>query len=186
MSTPLVIFIALAGAAVGAGGVALAWRRRSGLATPSCERILLPFTGPGVPRRVLDAALRLAHAEHATLMPAYLARVPRRLPLDAPLPRQSSIAMPMLEAIEQAATREHVPVDARVARGRTFRHALESLLEEEPVDRVIVPATEDPQAGLSGDDLVWLLQRAPAEVLILRPGPDEGERVSASSVDGHF
>jgi len=26
-----------------------------------------------------------------------------------------------------------------------------------------------PQHGLSGDDLIWLLDRAPAEVLILRP-----------------
>ena len=187
MSTTLVILIALAGAAAGAAGGALAWRRRSGLATPPCERILLPFTGHGVPRRVLDAALRLANAEHATLMPAYLARVPRRLPLDAPLPRQSGIAMPVLEAIEQAATREEVPVDSRVARGRTFRHALESLLEREPVDRVIVPASDDPNAGLSGDDLVWLLERAPAEVLILRPRPqDDAERLSAGSVEGHF
>ena len=62
-----------------------------------------------------------------------------------------------------------VPVDARVARGRTYRHALERLLEEEPVDRVIVSATGNPRDGLTGDDLVWLLERAPAEVLILRP-----------------
>ncbi|HEY3186982.1 MAG TPA: hypothetical protein VGJ70_05885, partial [Solirubrobacteraceae bacterium] len=123
---------------------------------------------------------------HATLMPAYLARVPRHMDLNAPLPRQSGIAMPVLEAIEQAATREDVKVDARVARGRTFRHALETLLEQEPVDRVLVPATGDPNAGLSGDDLVWLLERAPAEVLILRPRPQEAERVSARSVEGHF
>ena len=186
MSTASVIIVAIV---AGGGGVALgalAWRRRGGITTPSCERILLPFTGPGVSRRVLDAALRLATAEHATLMPAYLARVPRHLPLDAPLPRQSGIAMPVLEAIEQAATREDVPVDARVARGRTFRHALEGLLAEEHVERVLVPATEDPHVGLSGDDLVWLLERAPAEVLILRPRPQENGRVSAASVDGHF
>ena len=186
MSTAFVVIVAVAAAGVGAALGGVVWRRRSGLTTPSCERILLPFTGPGVSRRVLDAALRLAAAEHATLMPAYLARVPRHLPLDAPLPRQSDIAMPVLEAIEQAATREDVPVDARVARGRTFRHALEGLLDEEQVDRVLVPASGDPHAGLSGDDLVWLLERAPAEVLILRPRPQENGRVSAATVDGHF
>ena len=186
MSTAAVAIVAVVAAGAGIALGALVWRRRSGLSTPPCERILLPFTGPGVSRRVIDAALRLAAAEHATLMPAYLARVPRHLPLDAPLPRQSGIAMPVLEAIEQAALREEVPVDARVGRGRTFRHALESLLEEEDVDRVLVPASNDPHAGLSGDDLVWLIERAPAEVLILRPRPQEAERLSARSVEGHF
>lgn len=28
-------------------------------------------------------------------------------------------------------------------------------------------------SGFSGDDLVWLLEKAPAEVLILRPGPQD-------------
>ena len=35
------------------------------------------------------------------------------------------------------------------------------------------------QAGFSGDDLVWLLEKAPAEVLILRPGPEDRRVVSA-------
>jgi hypothetical protein len=170
VSTWLAVALACAAATTGLGaGAALRRPHPAGLGTAPCQRILLPFTGPGIPRRVLDAALRLAIAEHATLMPAYLARVPRQLPLDARLPRQSGLAMPLLEAIDQAATREGVPVDARVARGRTFRHALENLLAEETVDRVVVPASADPHSGLSGSDLVWLLERAPAEVLILRP-----------------
>ena len=50
--------------------------------------------------------------------------------------------MPMLEAIEQRAAAQGVAVDARIERGRSYRHALERLLErEEPVDRVVVPAT---------------------------------------------
>ena len=31
--------------------------------------------------------------------------------------------------------------------------------------------------GLSGEDLVWLLQKAPAEVLILRPAPGDERRL---------
>ena len=86
--------------------------------------------------------------------------------------------MPMLEAIEQRATAQGVPVDARIERGRSYRHALERLLEREPFDRVVVPATATGSAGLSGDDLVWLLEKAPAEVLILRPGPEDERRVT--------
>jgi hypothetical protein len=163
----LVICAVIAGTA---GGILIARRRRRAPAGAGrVHRILLPFTGGAISRRALDAALRLARAEDATLMPAFLATVPRHLPLDAAIPLQCELGMPLLEAIEQAAARADVPVDARVARGRTYRHALERLLDEEPVDRVIVSATGNPRDGLTDDDLVWLLQRAPAEVLILRP-----------------
>jgi nucleotide-binding universal stress UspA family protein len=171
MIGPLDIVLVLCAVVAGvAGGVLIARRRRRApRGAGPVHRILLPFTGSVISRRALDAALRIARAEDATLMPAFLATVPRQLPLDAAVPRQCERGMPLLEAIEQAAARADVPVDARVARGRTYRHALERLLEEEPVDRVIVSATGNPRDGLTDDDIVWLLQRAPAEVLILRP-----------------
>ena len=60
------------------------------------------------------------------------------------------------------------------------------LLASEQVDRVIVPATPDPRRGLSNDDLVWLLEKAPAEVMILRPEVQDAEHVSAGDIVGHF
>jgi nucleotide-binding universal stress UspA family protein len=150
------------------------------------RRILLPFTGTTVSRRALEAALRLAGIEHATLMPAFLARVPLNLPLDSPLPRQCDIGMPLLEAIEQRAAAQGTPVDARVERGRSFRHALSRLLETERFDRVIISATDDPTVGLSGDDIIWVLQHATAEVLILRPAPDDPRTITGNGVRGHF
>jgi nucleotide-binding universal stress UspA family protein len=143
------------------------------------HQILLPFTGTEVSRRALDAALRLARAENATLMPAYLAQVPKSLPLACPIPIEATMAMPMLEAIEQRASAQGVPVDARIERGRSYRHALGRLLREESFDRVVVPASASGASGASGDDLVWLLQKAPAEVLILRPGPEDRRVVGA-------
>jgi nucleotide-binding universal stress UspA family protein len=137
------------------------------------HQILLPFTGTSISRRAIDAALRLARAEDATLMPAYLAEVPKQLPLDCAIPAEAAKAMPMLEAIEQRATAQGVAVDSRIERGRSNRHALERLLSRESFDRVVVPATAAAGAGFAGDDLVWLLEKAPAEVLILRPGPED-------------
>jgi nucleotide-binding universal stress UspA family protein len=137
------------------------------------HQILLPFTGTEISRRAVDAALRLARAEDATLMPAYLALVPKSLPLDCSIPNEAAKAMSMLEAIEQRATAQGVPVDARIERGRSYRHALARLLSGETFDRVVVSASATGTAGLSGDDLVWLLEKAPAEVLILRPGPED-------------
>ena len=52
------------------------------------RRILLPFTGEAISRRSFEAAVRLAKAEHATVMPAFLATVPMNLPLETPLPVQ--------------------------------------------------------------------------------------------------
>ena len=164
------LLIALALAVGLAGGFLLALgRHRRAARAGSVRRILLPFTGSEISRRALDAALRLARAEEATLMPAYLATVPQRLPLDCAIPAAAGRAMPILEAIEQRAAAQQVPVDARIERGRSYRHALARLLERESFDRVVVPAGVDGTGGLSGEDLMWLLDRAPAEVLILRP-----------------
>jgi nucleotide-binding universal stress UspA family protein len=148
------------------------------------RRILLPFTGQSISRRAFDAALRLAKAENATIMPAFLARVPRTLPLEAPLPAACAVGMPLLEAIEQGANSQGVQVDARVARGRTYRDALHRLVEQEHFDRIIISATDSPRHGLTSGDLKWLLERVPAEVMILRPAPDDTRVFSANAFRG--
>lgn len=167
------------------GGYLLARSRLHGRHARGSEpvhHILLPFTGTEISRRALDAALRLAKAEDAELMPAYLAAVPMRLPLECSIPNEAGRAMAMLEAIEQRAAAQGVPVDARIERGRSYRHALARLLDAESVDRVVVPAgNADGAEGLSGEDLIWLLEKAPAEVLILRPEPGDTKQVHPSA-----
>jgi nucleotide-binding universal stress UspA family protein len=150
------------------------------------RRILLPFTGEEISRRSFEAAVRLAKAENAIIMPAFLARVPMSLPLETALPVQSARGMPLLEAIEQRASWLGVPVDSRVGRGRSARDALRKLLDQEHFDRIIVSADEDPRVGLSYEDLRWMLNRVPSEILILRPAPDDDRRISTEAVKGHF
>ena len=189
MSAAVVVVIAVVAVAAGIGiGYWLPPHgRRPAVDRPlAVRRILLPFTGPDISRRSFEAAVRLAKAENATIMPAFLARVPRTLPLDSTLPVQCSYGLPLLEAIEQRAAAQGIPVDARIARGRTYRDALRRLLEQESFDRIIVSATESRRTGLSAEDLEWLLERVPAEVLILRPAPDDTRRISAAGVAGHF
>jgi len=168
--------------ALGLGGgylIAHSVQGRHARGAEPVRRILLPFTGTEISRRAVDAALRLARAEDAELMPAYLAQVPMRLPLECSIPNEAGKAMALLEAIEQRAAAQGVPVDARIERGRSYRHALARLLDGERVDRVVVPAGDaDGAEGLGGDDLVWLLEKAPAEVLILRPAPDDEKKLA--------
>ena len=130
--------------------------------------------------------MRLAKAENATIMPAFLARVPMNLPPDSALPVQCAGGMQLLEAIEQRAASQGIPVDSRVGRGRSARDALRSLLEQEQFDRIIVSADEDPRRGLSYEDLRWLLEKVPAEILILRPAPEDTRRISGDALSGHF
>jgi hypothetical protein len=180
----VLIAAALAVGLVGGFWLAKSRHRRASAEPDPVHHILLPFTGVEISRRAVDAALRLSRAEGATLMPAYLAQVPKSLPLDCAIPKEAGQAMAMLEAIEQRAVAKGVPVDARIERGRTYRHALARLLSEEEFDRVVVSAGATGTQGLSGDDLVWLLERAPAEVMILRPGPED-HRVLAPAANGN-
>lgn len=137
------------------------------------RRILFPFIANALSARALDACLRLAAAEQATLVPVFLARVSLQLPLDTPLPRQSNVAIPLQEAIERRATRFGIAVDARIERGRTYRHALSQTIEHERFDRIVIAAAAPDNPGFGSDDVAWLLENAPGEILILRPDHEE-------------
>jgi hypothetical protein len=134
-------------------------------------RVLVPFTGGTLDPIVLGAAIRIAHAENATLVPAYLIVVPLDLAADAPMQKEVTAAMPLLEAVEHAALRAGVPVDARIESGRTPIHALKRLWSAEHFDRIVVPAPTGRRAGFTPRDLTWMLVHAPSETLILRPDP---------------
>jgi len=137
--------------------------------TPAARRILFPFLGNSISEPTLDAALRLARAEGATLVPVYVMTVPLYLDLQAPASERCEQALPLLELIEQRAARLHVPVDSRIEMGRTARHALQELLEGERFDRIVVPAATHTSEGFSGEDIAWLLEHAPGEIVVLRP-----------------
>jgi hypothetical protein len=138
------------------------------------RRILFPFMASALSVRALDAALRLARAEEAVLVPVFLARVPLTMPLDAPLPRQAGIAIELQDAIEQRAATFGIAVDARVERGRTHRHALRRAIATEHCHRIVVAAaTRGGAAGFGPDDVAWLLEHAAGEIVVLRPGAED-------------
>ena len=150
------------------------WRRGRAIhGQVRVRRIAFPFTGETLSEPALTAALRLARAEHATLIPIYLALVPRRLPVEVPLPEDCQLALPLLEAVEQRATRAGVSVDSRIERGRTVRHALRQLMAHERFERMVVAAGADGfSEGFAPEDVAWLLAHAPGELIVLRPEQD--------------
>ena len=135
------------------------------------KRVLVPFARGHLDPRVLAAAIRIARAEEATLVPAYLILIPYEFPLDAPMHGDVELALPLLEAVERAARKAGVPVDARIESGRTPIHALERLWAVERFDRVVVPAPRGREPGFMPQELLWMLTHAPSETLVLRPDP---------------
>jgi hypothetical protein len=136
----------------------------------------VPFTAAGLDPVVLEAAIRIARADDAVLVPAYLLVLPRELAPEAAASAQVEVAMPVLEAVEIAALAADVPVDARIERGRTPTHALQRLWEAEPFDEILVPAPSGAHPGFTPKELAWMLEHAPAETIVLRPAPDDAGR----------
>ena len=153
----------------------LPWSRRDPERRPGQPRLLVPFSDRQLDPAVLDAALRIARAEDEVLVPAYLIVVPLEFSLEAPVQGgELGRAMPILEAVELAARRAGVPVDARIERGRSPIDALQRLWEVETFDRIVVPAPAPGHPGFSPKDLAWMLMHGPGEILVLRPAPDPG------------
>jgi len=174
------VIVPLVALALGALVTAVVLRRRGAVDDASRDkpRILFPFVGAELSERALQAALRLARAEHALVVPAYLARVPLPLTLDAPVGRACDEAFAVFEEIERRAASYDVPIDSRIVRGRNVRHALRELVAEVPAARRIVVAasTNGGHDGFSIDDVAWLLRNAPGEVLVIRPRTERGSR----------
>jgi hypothetical protein len=156
---------ALVAAAGVAAGVVIVRRRPRKAAYEGRRRVLVPFSG-ALDQTVLDAAIRIARADEAVLVPAYLLVVPLQFPEDSAQKDQVGVAMPVLEAVEQAALRARVPVDARIEKGRSPTHALRRLWDVERFDRIVAPAP-----GFTPKELAWILTHAPVETIVLRPGP---------------
>jgi hypothetical protein len=177
--TPLdLVLIAVIAALVLAVAAALLRRRppKRLTARSGARRILVPFTG-SLDQTVLDAAIRIASAEEAVLVTAYLLIVPLRYAEDAPLRDEVRVAMPLLEAVEHAALRAGVPVDARIEKGRTPTHALRRLWEVEQFDRIVAPAPSNGGGTFTEKELAWLLTHAPAETVVLKPAPVRGPAI---------
>jgi hypothetical protein len=181
------VLIAVVALTAGIGGTVVAMRRRRTAVepTPSHAKILFPFVGSELSERALQATLRLAWAEHATVVPAYLTTVPLPLALDAPVGRRCDEAFDMFEAIEHTAAPVGVPIDGRIARGRNVRHAMRELIRDVPAaTRIVVAAASNGHRdGFSVDDIAWLLRNAPGEVLVLRPDP-QGRTITAKDLQG--
>ena len=54
--------------------------------------------------------------------------------------------------------------------GATYRHALRQTIAHERFDRIVVAAAPHGGHGFGPEDVAWLLDNAPGEIVVLRPG----------------
>ena len=86
--------------------------------------------------------------------------------------------MPLLEAVEHAALRAGVPVDARIEKGRSPTHALRRLWDEERFDRIVAPAPNGRGGGFTAKDVTWILAHSPNETIVLKPSPNGAQQAA--------
>ena len=97
--------------------------------------------------------------------------VPMHLPLDAALPqhvRQRAAAARGGRAARGARRRRRSTRGSSAA--APTRHAIRQLVEHEPVDTIVVTAGDAGRPGLLPDDIGWLLEHVPGEIIVIRPG----------------
>jgi len=143
--------------------------RRRGREDDSGETLLFPFSNSTFSEAALSRSISIARGTGATLLPAYLAVVSLRVPLEAPLPRHADRAVPMLDRIEEAAARRGVRVDASIESGRTLRHALSRTIAARRPDQVVIAAAVCGREGFDSEDIAWILDRVRCGVVVLKP-----------------
>ena len=125
-----------------------------------------PLHGEPRPDRA-QAAIRIARAEEAVLVPAYLLIVPLRTGgLAAARPGQAGDA-------RARGGRARGAAGGRTG-GRPDREGPHATQPAAPVggrafDRIVAPAPADGRGGFTEKELAWLLLNAPTETLVLRP-----------------
>ena len=136
----------------------------------SARRILFPVAERGLSARALEAALRLAKAERATLVPTFIAIIPAHLSLDVALTREPRIAT-LPAAVEQRAADFGVPwIRESTARDR---HALRRTVARECFNKIVIAASANGSPGFDTDDVAWLLDHVVGEIVVLRLTNDE-------------
>ena len=136
------------------------------------KRILVPFTGGALDPTVLAAAIRIARAEEATLVPAYLIVVPLEFSAEAPM-RTAGRGRDAAARSGRARRAARWRSGRRASRERPVRRSMRSSGSGTPSGST-ASSCRRRSAGAPGftpKDLAWMLTHAPSETLILRPDP---------------
>lgn len=115
------------------------------------RRMLVCLTGETSDQAVLRYTVKLSEALEAVPVLLYAIRVPRDLPLTAPMAEQEANAETVIADAKRMLDERGVVYDTRIERGRDLATALAEALEDVPADPVLIglPLEEDGTDGAS-------------------------------------
>ena len=138
----------------------------------------MPFTGGTLDRRFSTLAIRLAQAEDATLVPAYLLLVPLATQTPLILLAAAVAKLFLYDLVELNLMARAVAFIAvgllLLAGGIVYQR----LWDEEHFDRILTPAPNGRGGGFTSKDVTWILAHAPAETIVLKPSPNGAQQAA--------
>jgi hypothetical protein len=143
-------------------------RRRRAESAGARSSILFPFDERTFCPSAVDLTLRIAQSDGAVVIPTYIAIVPMRVSLEAPVQRQSLKALPFFDRIQDQADSLGVPLDCRIQPGRSYRHSMRRAFELDDFDRVVIAAAGTHGLGFSSEDVAWALDHSESQLLVLK------------------
>jgi APA family basic amino acid/polyamine antiporter len=134
------------------------------------KRILVPMKIGDIGEEMVATAIALAKDSGAEVEAVTVVRVPRRYPLEGPLP--PDVAARVAASLEEArmlGVDHGVEVRTRVVRARSIGHAILEEAKERDVDLIVVGSSPRwrRQSRFFSPTVDFVLRRAPCEVLVV-------------------
>ena len=143
-------------------------RARTGATSGSCSRSSGTALVAACARRRAAARARRGRDARAGVPGARVAAPAARHAAAAPVEDRDAAA----GGDRAARGKLGVPVDARIERGRTYRHALRQTIEHEQFDRIVIAAPRTAPTGSTPTTSPGC-STTPGEIVVLRPSSDD-------------
>lgn len=137
-------------------------------------RLVVPVSGGGSDRRVIEVACRIGRTCHPELTLIYVVEVQQSMPLDAELPEEFNRGEGVLRDAALIAAEfvksEHGQVFTELLQARSAGAAIVDEALDRHADAVVLGASVGRRYGrlTTGDTVDYVLKNAPCEVLLVR------------------
>ncbi len=134
--------------------------------------IVVPVTGSNYSAKVLELAADIAQREQRYLLLLFVMEIPMALPPNADVPALREYGEDVLIRLQGAAQKLGVRVEGHLLRARNAGSAIVNAAREQHARMIVIPAREQarPDAAF-GRTVQHILNHAPCDVMIYRPGP---------------
>ncbi len=146
---------------------------------PISRRILVPVSGAGSDKRLLEVVDKVARKQNSSVTIIYVVEVQQSMPLDAELPVEIERGEQVLRDAEKVAItcvdgKERM-LTTELLQARSAGAAIVDEAIDRGIDVIMMGATIRKKFGKTtiGETVDYVLKNAPCEVLVIRPAMSE-------------